>query len=81
MLRRLIPLSLWTGAALLIVAAVAGALWGILQLAGDAQGAAGAKGVTLVAVVLWVLDFVGLVVVLALIELGRGRDKTPDRDE
>jgi len=70
-LRGGIVVSLGTGAALLLVLVVASALWGILQLAGDAQGAAGAKGVTLVTVVLWCLDFVTLVVLLALAEVRR----------
>jgi hypothetical protein len=72
MLRRLILLALGSGAALLLVTAVAGSLWAILELAGDASGAAGTKGVMLVALVLWGLDFVALVVLLALAEVGRG---------
>lgn len=71
-LRGVIIAALWSGAALLLVFAVAGVLWAILRLAGDAQGAAGAKGVTLVAAALWCLDFVVLVVLLALAEIVRG---------
>ncbi len=71
-LRRLIVATLTAGAVLLLVLAAAGAMWGVLQLAGDVQGAAGAKGVTLVTAVLWCLDFVALVALLALAEIASG---------
>jgi hypothetical protein len=54
---------------LLLVLAVAAALWGILAAMGDAAGAQGAKGVFLAALVCWALNFVALVVFLALAQL------------
>lgn len=80
-LRGVIIAALWSGAALLLVFAVASAIWGIFRLAGDAQGAAAAKGITLVAGTLWCLDFVVLVVLLALAELGRGDDNPSESRE
>lgn len=58
-----------TGAGLLVVLAVAAVLWVLLAAVGDHAGASGARTVALVAAVCWALDFVALVVVLALNEL------------
>ena len=68
-LRTYIVGSLWTGAILLIVAAAAGVLWWLLGELGDHAAAKGALGVTLVALVCWQINFVVLVVLVALATL------------
>jgi len=64
--RRYICGSLWFGAALLAVLVVSGLLWAVLDAVGDRIGAAGARGVTLVSLICSVLNFVLLVVLLAV---------------
>lgn len=68
-LHRWIARSLWTGAGLTIVTLVAGLLWAVLASAGDVAGHAGAKGVFLTTLILWGLNFVTLVVLIALCQL------------
>lgn len=77
-LRASIVWSLGAGAVLSLVVVVAAVLWGILRSVGDASGAEGARAVLLVASVCWGLDFVVLVVVLAVAQLAalpRTRDE------
>lgn len=54
---------------MLVVLVVAGILWALLAALEDPTGAAGAKGVALVAAVCWGLNFVALVVLLALAQV------------
>jgi len=53
---------------LTIVALLSGGIWGLLAAANDVRGAAGAQGVFLVAVVFWVLDVMGIVLLTALLQ-------------
>ena len=71
---------LWTGAGLLIVICVAAlcALW--LRGLGDRAGAGGACGVAVVAGACWVLDFIALVLLLAVQQLRCG-DSAGNPDE
>lgn len=71
-IRRYIAGSLWAGAIVTLVLLVAAALWGLLTAAGDHAGGQGAKGVTLVALTFWVLNFIALVVLVALAQIGVG---------
>jgi len=61
--------SLAAGAVLTAVVVVSGLLWGLLGMMRDAVGSAGARGVFLTAAVLWVLNFIALVVLTALCQL------------
>lgn len=65
-LRLWLTRALWTGAVLSVVALLSGSVWGLLRIAGDRGGAAGAKGVFLVAAAFWGLAFVAVVVLTAL---------------
>ncbi|VAX40635.1 hypothetical protein MNBD_PLANCTO02-1406 [hydrothermal vent metagenome] len=58
--------SLWAGGALLVVLLLAFSLWLTLQVMGDMNGAAGAKGVVCLTVGLSVLNFIGLVVMTSI---------------
>lgn len=60
---------LWAGGILLVVIVTALVLWATLARLGDRAGGQGAKGVALVAGVCWGLDFITLVVLLALKQL------------
>lgn len=68
-LRSYIAGSLWIGGLLLTILVVSAVLWGVLSIAGDGGGAQGARAVFLVALGCWLLDFVALVVLLALVQL------------
>lgn len=65
-MRRYIAFSLTALGVLFLVFVVAGGLWGLLSAVGDRGAAQGAIGVTLVAAVCWGLNFVALVVLLAV---------------
>lgn len=78
-LRRYIAGSLWIGGLLLVVLLVAAALWAILWQAGDEAGAQGAKGVFLVALVSWGLNFIALVVLSALAQVNAAGDAADER--
>ncbi len=67
--RRYIVWSLRAAAILVVVLFVSCALWWGLAALGDTAGAAGARGVALVAFACLFLDFTGLVVLLSLIQL------------
>lgn len=71
---------LWAGGALLVVIVTALVLWATLTRLGDRAGGQGAKGVALVAMVCWGLDFVTLVVLLALKQLAIDT-ASDDRDQ
>jgi len=73
--RFLVEKSFWVCCGLFAVLVVASALWGTLKMLGDEAGAQGAKGVTLVALVCWGLNFLFLVSVLALAEMSRDSEK------
>ncbi|MFQ5732988.1 MAG: hypothetical protein ACE5KM_13690 [Planctomycetaceae bacterium] len=68
-LRQWLARALWTGAVLAVVALLSGCVWGLLRVTGDAAGAAGAKGVFLVAATAWGLTFVAVVVLSALCQI------------
>jgi hypothetical protein len=57
--------ALLSTAALSLVVLVSAALWGLLVLFGDLAGAAGARGVAIVASILWGAAFVTIVALLA----------------
>ena len=57
--------SFWTGAALTFVVLLACLIMLVLHAVGDRTGAIGVWGVFLVAIVTWVVNFVGLVALLA----------------
>jgi len=78
-LRAWILRSLGTGAILLVVLIVSGSLWGVLSALGDDAGAEVMQGVALVALVCWILNFVTLVVLLAVALLSS--NERPDPDE
>ena len=67
--RAFIARTLWSGAILTVLLILSGALWAVLNALGDRAGGQGAKGVFLVAAVCWLLNFVTLVVLLALAQL------------
>jgi hypothetical protein len=75
-LKRYLRTGLWAGGFLAVATLVACLLWLVLAEAGDQAGSQGAKGVALVAGVCLVLDFLALVVLLALAEI----DRTPTND-
>jgi hypothetical protein len=81
--RPYIAWSLRAGSVLLLVVIVSGLLWFFLGTMGDHSGAGGFGAVTLVALVCWGLDFVALVVLLALAELSAstGCPSTDDGEE
>jgi hypothetical protein len=64
-LHRWIWRGLVAGGCLAFAIIVSAALWGVLSLAGDRAGAAGARGVTLVAALAAALDLAALVALLA----------------
>lgn len=57
--------ALLAAAALTLVVLAAAALWGLLVLFGDGAGAAGARGVAVVAAILWAAALVTIVALLA----------------
>lgn len=68
-LKSCIAASLWAGALLLLVLVVSAALWGILSAVDDQGAVDGVKGVALVALACWLLNFIGLVVLTAVAQL------------
>ena len=75
--------SLWTGAALLVVMLVAACLAVLLSAVGDGVGAKGALGVALVVLACSMLNFVCLVVLIALSTVnstGSSTDASEDTD-
>ena len=68
--------ALWTGAFLLVALLVFGALWLVLGALGDEVLATVMQGITLGLVVLWGLDFVTLVVLLALAITAKEKSST-----
>ena len=69
------------GALLLLVLIVSGSLWWLLTAVGDRGAAQGAKGVAIVAGVCWVIDFVALVVILAVASLDSTGKSTEQPEE
>lgn len=63
--------TLWTGGVLSLVLAVIALCWAWLAGLGDVAGAEGVRGAACVAAFCWALNFVTLVVLLALVELAR----------
>ncbi len=61
--------SLWAGCLITCIVLVAGCVWALLAAADDITGAAGAKGVFLVAAVLWCLNVLMLIVLTAMNQL------------
>ena len=57
--------ALLSAAALTLVILVSAAVWGLLVMLGDVAGAAGARGVIVVASVLWAAAFMTIVALLA----------------
>ncbi len=57
--------SFWTAAVLTFAAFLAGAITLVLCAVGDRSGTVGVWGVFLVAAVAWIVNFVGLVALLA----------------
>lgn len=80
-LRAWILRSLGTGAILLVVLIVSGSLWGVLSALGDDSGAEVMQGVSLVALVCWILNFVTLVVLLAVALLSSNERPDPDEEK
>lgn len=80
-LRRAVGTALGIGALLLVVLAVAGALWGILTAVGDVAAAEGVRGVALVAGVCLVLDVLTLVALTAIVQLAEPEDGFPRTDD
>ena len=68
-LRKAIAATLWAGAVLLIVAIVSAGLWLLFRGLGGTALASGMLSVAVVSAVCWVLNFVVLVVCLALAQL------------
>lgn len=66
--------SLWAAGLLLIVLVAAGGVWGLLAVVGDESGAAGAKAIALVTLACSILNFIVLVVLLALTQLTSNSD-------
>ncbi|MEX0704518.1 MAG: hypothetical protein WD069_20620 [Planctomycetales bacterium] len=77
---RLILRALWIGGALLAVLLLAGGLWLALFALGDVGGAAILRGLAVLVFAVWCLDFVALVVLLAVARLNDHRD-APARQE
>jgi len=75
--------SLWIGAGLLVVLLVFGSLWIGLGVLGDETGSQIAEGVALGVLICWGLDFVWLVVLLALAQLAATKStvKTVEENE
>ncbi len=71
-LRVWIARALWGGGASLGIAVLSGLLSFVLTSLGDRTGADAVRGVTLVALSVFVLSFIALVVILAVNELHRG---------
>ncbi len=69
--------ALWTGAGLLVLFLVVLFVWLALSSLGDSAGAEAAKAITLALAICLGFDVVGLVVLLALVELER---TAPDQD-
>lgn len=61
------------GAALTLVPGVAAILWALLAALGDRAEAAIARGMTCGRAICWVVDLVGLVVLVAVVEVERSR--------
>ena len=80
-IHRYITVSLWVGAGLLVVLAVAGTLWVMLAALGDDAGAQACLGTGLVVAVCFVLDLVTLVVLLAIAQLSSKEQPESERDE
>jgi Na+/melibiose symporter-like transporter len=74
-LHRWIARALWSGAASLGIALVAGLLSLVLKSAGDDSGAAAVRGVMLVSVSVCGLTALALVALLAVNELQKPSDK------
>jgi hypothetical protein len=68
-IRKLIAGSLWTGFFLFLLLVVCGALWGILAAVGDAEIARVARGIAVIALVCGLLNFVAMVVLVALAQV------------
>ena len=68
-LRNCITSSLCAGAILTGLLIVAGSLWAILYAVGDEALAEVMQGITLLTAVCWVIDFITLVLFLALAQL------------
>ena len=66
---------------MLVVLIVSGSLWGVLSALGDDAGAEVMQGVALVALVCWILNFVTLVVLLAVALLSSNERPDPDEGE
>ncbi|MBS0203683.1 MAG: hypothetical protein JSS49_12330 [Planctomycetes bacterium] len=71
--------TLWIGGAALAISLLAGLLSLVLMTLGDQSGAEAVRGVTLVTLAVFILDFTGLVVLLAVCELQRR--EPPDRNQ
>ena len=80
-LRRAIAAALGIGALLIVVLAVAGALWGILTAVGDVAAAEGVRGIALVVLVCLALDVLTLVTLTALGQLAAPPDELPRSDD
>lgn len=72
--------SLWSGAVLSALALVSGLLWGLLGALRDVGGSQGAKGVFLTVAVLWIVNFIALVVLTALCQLTGQEDGSAPGD-
>ena len=71
-LRVWIARALWSGGVSLGIAVLSGLLSFVLTALGDRTGADAVRGVTLVAMSVFVLSVIALVVILAVNELHRG---------
>ena len=80
-LKPLIARCLWTGVLLTVPLLVSFFLWWGLGARGDVTGAAGAKGVAFVIAVCWVLNFVALVVLLAVAQLSAADEPSEQEPE
>ena len=69
--REWIARALWSGGTSLGIAVISGLLSLVLTALGDRTGADAVRGVTLVALSVFVLSFLALVVILAVNELHR----------
>lgn len=76
-LRAWIARVLWTGGGALGIGMISGLLSLILDVSGDKAGAEAVRGVMLVALIVFVLDLVSLVVLLAVVELRRSENNCP----
>ena len=70
--------SLKIGATLLFVLVVSAAVWATLEALGDSDGAASLQGAVLVAAVCFALNFVALVVLLALAQIASTGESEED---